>query len=88
MTDHLIHFVNYLDPNGPLQHSLTLPLDSQITLEQHTGRNDGIWPKYDEQSRFKLVYLDGPVSSAIEHDTERETQINVMADLWKKHKIP
>lgn len=86
MTDHLIHFVNYLDPNGPLQHSMNLSPDSQITLEH--DHNHGIWPKYDAQSRLKLVYLDGPASFIIEHDTEREMQINVIADLWKKHKIP
>ncbi|TCD61796.1 hypothetical protein EIP91_007882 [Steccherinum ochraceum] len=81
MTDHLIHFVNYLDPNGVQDAVLDVP-QAQSTL----GINGVVkWPRYDLESKLKLVYLDGSTPLAVTQDTDREKQTDFMAAFWRRH---
>ena len=84
MTDHLIHFVNYLDPNGLPQPSIESSRGSQSALRPQAYV---VWPKYDTQSKLKLVYQEGPAPLGIIQDTEREAQLDAFAKFWEKHKL-
>ncbi len=65
MTDYLIHFVNYLDPNG--QHSR----DGESLY----------WPQYTLANPKLLTLIDGPTSMEIGLDNFREEAIEVMKDV-------
>ncbi|KAH8099439.1 Alpha/Beta hydrolase protein [Cristinia sonorae] len=80
MTDHLIHFVNYLDPNGSPQDLTVLPPLGQELLS--VGGNT-IWPKYDSQEKQMLVYVDGVQRVEIARDVERERQLGYMSEFLK-----
>ena len=85
MTDHLIHFVNYLDPNGLPGQPIDGSAVSQVALQSQAHV---AWPKYDTQSKLKLVYQEGPAPLGIMQDTEREAQLSALAEFWEKHKLP
>lgn len=85
MTDHLIHFVNHLDPNGLSKQAIDGPTASQVSLRSQAHV---VWPKYDTQSKLKLVYQEGPTPLGITQDTEREAQLDALAKFWEKHKLP
>ncbi|THH27529.1 hypothetical protein EUX98_g6648 [Antrodiella citrinella] len=76
MTDHLIHFVSYLDPNG-LAHQTAL--DVPHTQDMFAvGGSLLFWPKYHSTSKTKLVYMDGSVPLGFAEDTERDEQLHYM----------
>ena len=81
MTDHLIHFVNYLDPNGPTRYDVGVPEAQAALRPGYTVA----WPKYEIPLKAKLAYLDGPIPQVIIRDTDREEQVQFMADFWKKY---
>ncbi|THH33330.1 hypothetical protein EUX98_g866 [Antrodiella citrinella] len=73
ITDHLIHFVTYLDPNG-----LTATQVPQHQAALHSA-NAVNWPKYDPHSKLMLAYVDGPSRASVVRNTDREEQVTYMS---------
>ncbi|THH27887.1 hypothetical protein EUX98_g6289 [Antrodiella citrinella] len=91
MTDHLIHFVNYLDPNGPP--GLANQTEGVFNDTPHTqapfdlGGPALFWPKYDSMTKTKLIYMDGAQPLGLAEDTDREEQLGYIADFLKGNPV-
>lgn len=81
MTDHLIRFVNHLDPNGPAPMNLR-PSSEMLLSTDPTVR----WPRYDGR-KLMLEYLDGSVPTSISSDTYCEEQVAYVAKFLEKYSM-
>jgi len=88
ITDHLIHFVNYLDPNGPAAVLRNSPESFDIPQAQDVISVGSVrWPKYDPYHKAMLAYLDGSTPVRLVQDVERDDQLRHMVEFLQKNWI-
>ncbi len=77
LTDYMVHFVNYFDPNG------------NSSARQGGNETGGslFWPRYTPSSPQLLTLQDGPTPMTVGEDNFRKEAIKIIGDLALKYPL-
>ncbi|TCD61801.1 hypothetical protein EIP91_007887 [Steccherinum ochraceum] len=89
MTDHFIHFVSYLNPNGGAPVEVQTVFDDLSTHSQVPLNIGGAvgWPRYNSATKLKLAYMAGSPSVSVVPDTDREKQVTFMMKFLEENQM-